>query len=99
MTRVRVDGENREHRVTVYATSGCAPCEKARRFLESRSVEYEYLELDSAEPREREEAMMEIGEHLPSSGVKIVYPMTVIDGKTTVYGYDEEALSESLGIR
>ena len=97
MVRVRVDGENREHRVTVYVTSRCAPCKKTRSFLKSRSIEYEYLNLDTADPEEREEAMMEIGEHLPRRGRKITYPITVIDGETVVYGYNEEALSESLG--
>jgi len=43
--------------------------------------------------------MMEIGEHLPRRGRKITYPIILIDGETVVYGYDEEAFSESLGIR
>jgi glutaredoxin len=98
MARVRVDGENREHRVTVYVTSGCDPCRKTRQFLESRSVEYEYLNLDIADHREREEAMIEIGEHMPVRGRKIAYPIIIIDGETMVYGYDEKELSESLGI-
>lgn len=99
MGRVRVDGENREHRVTVYVTSRCAPCKKTRRFLKSRSIEYEYLNLDTADPEEREQAMIELGEHLPRRGRKITYPITVIDGEAVVYGYDEEDLSESLGTR
>lgn len=99
MAKIRVDGENREHRVTVYVTSRCAPCKKMRSFLKSRSIEYEYLNLDTADTEERDEAMMEIGEHLPRRGRKITYPITIIDGDTVLYGYDEEALSESLGTR
>ena len=99
MARVRVDGENREHRVTVYVTSRCAPCKKTRRFLKSSSIEYEYLNLDTADPEEREQAMIELGEHLPRRGRKITYPIIIIDENTVVYGYDEESLSESLGIR
>jgi glutaredoxin len=99
MTKVRVDGENREHRVTVYVTSRCAPCKMTRSFLKSRSIEYEYLNLDKADPEERDKAMIEIGEHLPRRGRKITYPITIIDGDTVLYGYDEEALSDSLGTR
>lgn len=99
MARVRVDGENREHRVTVYVTNRCTPCRKTRRFLESRSVEYEYLYLDDADPEEREEAMIEIGEHLPLRGTKITYPIIVIDEDIVLYGYDEDDLTESLGIQ
>jgi glutaredoxin len=99
IARVRVDGENREHRVTVYVTSRCAPCKKTRKFLKSRSIEYEYLNLDTADHEEREQAMIEIGERLPLIGRKITYPITIIDENTVIYGYDEEALSESLGIR
>ena len=99
MSRIRVNGENREHRVTVYVTSRCVPCNKTRRFLKSRSIEYECLNLDTADPEERGEAMTEIGEFLTSRGIKITYPIIIIDEKTVIYGYDEEALFKSLGTR
>lgn len=85
--------------MTLYATSSCSPCRKTKRLLESRSVEYEYLYLDTADPVERSEAMIEIGERLTSRGVTIAYPIIIIDEKIVVYGYDEKMLSESLGIR
>lgn len=95
---VHIQGENKEHRVTIYATSCCTPCRKTRELLDSRSIEYKYINIDAAELEERDEAMMEIGEHLPSIGMKITYPIVIIDENTVFYGYDEKQLSESLGI-
>ncbi len=96
---MRIEGENKEHRVTIYLTRRCTPCRKTRRFLENRSFEYEYMYLDDVDPEEREEAMIEIGELLPVRGSKITYPIIVIDEDIVLYGYDEDDLTESLGIQ
>lgn len=79
--------------------SSCIPCWKTKKLLDSQSVEYEYLDLDTAPPWERSEAMVQIGEHLPSGGVKIVFPIIIIDGRTVIYGYDKGRLSEFLELQ
>jgi len=96
MGMVTVAGENNSHSVVVYTMSSCTPCWKTKKLFDSQSVKYEYLDLDTAAPWERSEAMVEIGEHLPGGGVKIFFPVIIIDGRTVIYGYDKGKLSEFL---
>ena len=92
MGRVKVAGENKEHSVVVYSLSSCTPCKKAMRFLESIEVEFEYINLDTADPEERSEAMVEIGEFLPGRGIQIAYPIIVIDDLISIIGFSERKL-------
>jgi glutaredoxin-like protein NrdH len=90
--RVRVAGENKEHDVVVYSLSSCIPCKKAMGLLESMGVEYEYIHLDTVDPEERSEAMVEIGELLPGRGIQLAYPIIVIDDLISIIGFSERKL-------
>lgn len=79
----------------LYTISPCTPCWKARKYLESKSIEYEYLNIGTASPRERSEAMLEIGEHLGSSGGVLTYPIIIVDDEI-IFGFDEREISEAL---
>ncbi len=92
MGRVKVAGENREHDVVVYSLSSCTPCKKTMRLLEGMGVEYEYIHLDTVDPEERGEAMVELGEFLPGRGIQIAYPVIVIDDLITIIGFSERKL-------
>jgi glutaredoxin len=90
--RVKVAGENREHDVVVYSLSSCTPCKKTMRLLESMGVEYEYIHLDTVDPDERGEAMVELGDFLPGRGIQLAYPVIVIDDLITIIGFSERKL-------
>ena len=92
MGRVKIAGENREHDVVLYSLSSCTPCKKTMRLLESLGVEYEYIHLDIADPDERGEAMVELGEVLPGRGIQIAYPVIVIDDLISIVGFSERKL-------
>jgi len=92
MGRVKVAGENKEHKVVIYSLSSCTPCKKAMRLLESMGVEYEYIHLDTATPDERGEAMIEMGDFLPGRGIQIAYPVIVIDDLISIVGFSERKL-------
>ena len=92
MGRVRVAGENRKHKVVVYSLSSCTPCKHAMRLLEAMGVEYEYIHLDTVDPDERGEAMVEIGEHLPGRGIQLAYPIIIVDDLVTIVGFSETKL-------
>ena len=92
MGRVKVAGENNKHSVVVYSLSSCTPCKKAMRLLESMGVEYEYIHLDTVDPDERGEAMVEIGELLPGRGIQLAYPIIVIDDLISIIGFSERKL-------
>lgn len=96
MTWIRVAGADKRHSVRIYAIDHCNPCKRAREFLERNSIEYEYLNIDMADPEERKEAMIEIGEYLPARGVTIAYPIIIIDGLSAIIGFEEWKLTRAL---
>ena len=71
--------------VKVYSFEGCPWCVKVKRYLDSRGVEYEVrdIELD-------EEAAKEC---LKISG-DLTVPVTTIDGKNYVLGFDKRKIDE-----
>ena len=42
----KVPGENKGHKVTLYALSTCGWCKKTKKFLDELGVEYEYVYVD-----------------------------------------------------
>ena len=92
MGRVKVAGENKEHNVVVYSLSSCTPCKKTMRLLEDKGIEYEYIHLDTVNPEERGEAIVELGEFLPGRGIQLAYPIIVIDDLITIIGFRERKL-------
>ena len=96
MGMVQVKGGHKKHAVMIYSISTCVPCSKTKAFLDDQSVGYDYLDLDTAEPWERSEAMIEIGEHLPIRGVNLALPIIIIDGYVVILGFDKRNLSEQL---
>ena len=98
MTWIKVTGGVKRHSVRMYTINHCTPCTKARAFFERNSIEYEYLNIDMADPEERKEAMIEIGEYLPARGVTIAYPIIIVDELSAIIGFDERKLSRILEV-
>jgi glutaredoxin len=96
MARVLVPGKNRKHRLMIYTVSSCTPCKKAMAFLKSNSIEFEYMDIDRSEPDERKEAMLDIGNYLPVSGVTLAYPIIIVDELSAIVGFHEGKLRRVL---
>ena len=75
--------------VKVYSFETCPWCDKVKKYLKSKNVEYEVrdIELD-------EEAAKEC---LQISGDTAV-PVTTVDGKNFVLGFDKAKLDAMLGL-
>ena len=76
-------------RITIYTTPTCVYCKMAKEFFKERGVEY--TEKDVARDTMAREEMFKLSQQM---GV----PVIDIDGKITV-GFDQEKLSELLGIK
>jgi len=94
MTRVKVDGEKRDHKVFIYTLSTCAWCKRTKHYLKERKVEYEYLDYDTATNEERQEAEKDIR----SRGVRMALPFIIIDDERVIVGFKEEELREALSL-
>ena len=75
--------------VKVYSISNCPWCEKVKKYLKLKNIEYQEFNVE-----ENEEAREEL---YKISGDEIV-PVTTIDGKNYVVSFDKEKLDALLGL-
>ena len=73
--------------VTVYSITTCPWCEKTKKYLASKGVEFEVRNIEENEDYAKE--------CLQLSGDTMV-PVTTIDGKNFVLGFDKAKLDELL---
>jgi len=79
-------------KITIYGTTNCAFCKTEKQWLDSKWIEYTYVNLD-----EDEAARMFLQQTLDISRV----PVTMItEGEDTkiVFGFDRPKLMEAIGI-
>lgn len=95
---VTVEGENDSKDVVLYSLSYCHACDKAKRYLKEKDVEFRYLDIDKAEPENRQEAAGVFGNDLPSSGMSIAFPILVINRDIRVVGFDREKIADALDL-
>ena len=90
----KVSGQNRQHKVIVYALSTCAWCKMTKQFLKDNDVEYEYIDVDLCQ----EEDKQKIREHIQSKGGPLSYPTIIVDDNMLITGFRKDKLKEALGI-
>lgn len=87
----KVEGENDEHDVRMYAISTCGWCNKTKKLLKSLDVEYEYVDVDSLSGEERDKARRELEEHNPAMST----PTMVVDGGgEVIVGFKKDKIEE-----
>lgn len=79
--------------VVLYALSTCGWCKKTKQFLKDNKVEYEFLDVDTANSEERRAAI----KYLQEKKVPLGFPVTIVDDETVISGYNPGALKEALG--
>lgn len=78
-------------KVMLYALSTCPFCKMAKKFLESRNVPFDAVDVDLLEAQEKEQTIQKVQE---ISGRR-AFPVIVI-GETVIVGYDELRIKEAL---
>ncbi|UCE29483.1 MAG: glutaredoxin family protein [Candidatus Bathyarchaeota archaeon] len=92
--RTRVSGRNHKHSVLVYALSTCAWCKRAKVFLRDNDIEFEYVDVDLCDEKEREE----IRNDILTRGGRLSYPTIIVDDETVITGFHEDRMREVLEI-
>jgi glutaredoxin-like protein NrdH len=92
MQLTKVQGENKQHKVLMYAISTCGWCKRAKRTLSDMNVEYEYIDIDLCSPEEKEEVRADISKR----GGHHLYPTIIINDKTLLTNPTEKELREAL---
>ena len=90
----KVPGKKNNHKVTLYALSTCVWCKLTKQFLKDNEVEFEYVDVDLLDDKDRSRAH----ETISSKGGMLSYPTTIIDDKTVVTGFRKDQLKEALGV-
>ena len=88
----KVPGNNKKHKVFVYALSTCAWCKKTKQFLKDKDVEYEYVDVDLLSKEDLEKVKAEIA----SRGAQLLFPLIVIDDKVVITGFREDQITGAL---
>jgi glutaredoxin-like protein NrdH len=94
MKTTKVTGNNKKHKVIVYALSTCVWCKKTKQLLKDSEIEFEYADIDLCTPKEQEEIRSDIKKH----GGNIGFPTLIIDEKKIITGFRENEIKEALGI-
>jgi len=94
MKLVKVPGKNKKHKVLMYALSTCAWCKMQKQFLKDSSVEYEYVDVDLCNEKDREKIR---GDILKRGG-ELNYPTLIIDDKKLISGFRKDKIMKALEI-
>ena len=92
--RTRVSGRNNKHSVLVYALSTCTWCKRTKALLRDNDIEYEYVDVDLCDQKEREE----IRNDILTRGRRLTYPTVIVDDETVITGFQEDRMREVLEI-
>lgn len=80
--------------VMAYTLSTCPFCHEVKRFFYKNKIDYDFVDVDLLEGDERERIVAEAQGFCPGCG----YPITVVDGKKVVRGWDPVGLKRALGL-
>lgn len=93
MTMNRKSGNRKDHRVEFYGLSTCGWCRRAKEFLDSNDIEYDYVYVDETQGDDRAAVTGRVRELNP----RCSYPTIQVDDRVSV-GFDEDELRELLGL-
>lgn len=92
METVTVQGNDKAHKIFLYALSTCAWCKKTKKFLQDKGVEYKYVDVDRCSKEDLEKVKVEIS----SKGLPLSFPLVIIDDKKFITGFREDKINEAL---
>lgn len=79
--------------VRMYTLSTCVHCKATKRFFDSCSIPYEFIDVDLLPENERKSVLADVRKLNPECS----FP-TIIIGNTIIVGFDEAKIRKALGI-
>jgi len=89
-----VDGNRKDHAITLYALSTCGFCKRAMAFLGTKGFAYRYIHVDDLSLDAKSEVKRELKERFHAD---IAFPFAVIDGERHLVGFIEADWASTLG--
>ena len=90
----KISGKNSKHKVFVYALSTCVWCKLTKQFLNDDSIQYEFVDVDLADEKDKEK----IHETIQNKGGMLSYPTIIVDDNVVINGFRKDKLTEVLEI-
>jgi len=94
MNWVKVPGKNKKHKIALYTLSTCAWCKMEKQFLKDCGIEYEYVDVDLCNEKDRKEIR---GDILKRGG-EFKYPAMIIDDEILITGFLKDEIEKALEI-
>ena len=94
MNTTKVDGTKKDHKVLMYAISTCAWCKMTKKYLKDNKVEYEYVDVDLCNDKDREA----IRKDIVKRGGQPNYPIIIVDDKVMINGFRKDRINEALNL-
>lgn len=91
----KVQGQNGEHDITVYALSTCGFCKRAMKFLDANSFSYHYIFLDNISIEAKNETKKELKAIYKTD---IAFPFATLGKDKYLVGFIEADWKLSLGV-
>ncbi len=77
----------------LYTLSTCVHCKATKRFLKEHGIEFDYVDVDKLDGREKDEVCDEV----IRLGGSLRFP-TIVIGNKVIVGFLEDKLREALGL-
>ncbi len=90
-------GNNKSHKVKLYALSTCGFCKRALAFLKEKSIDFRYVYVDYLEKKVVGDLRDELKEK--SGQQYIAYPFLIEDDEKFLIGFNEEKYKEFFNIK
>jgi glutaredoxin len=90
----KVPGKNKKSKILIYALSTCAWCKMTKQFFKDNSIEFEYVDVDLCNDKDKDK----IKEDILNRGGSLSYPTIIIDDKTLITGFRKDKIKEVLRI-
>ena len=94
MNLVKVEGKNRLHKVLLYTLSTCGHCKAAKQFLKDVEVEFEYIDVDLCNQKDKQEIQSDILKRKSN----FAFPKIIIDDNILITGFNEDNIKKNLDL-
>jgi glutaredoxin-like protein NrdH len=91
---VKVSGSRQKHTVLMYAISTCIWCKRAKRFLSTHQIEYEYIDVDLIS----QEDLQHVERDIMDREGQLLFPTIIVDDQMILTNPQEEQLRQVLEI-
>ena len=90
----KIEGEKKDHKVSMYALSTCGWCKKTKAFFRDNGISFEYIDVDKSSSEEKREII----KILKEKKIPLGFPVTFIDDEKIIRGFKPDELKEVLGL-